>query len=115
MIEIKENPLNGNGFDTLHIFGEWKVAFITFAEQYGKLRTLKRHLQTDEAFILVKGKATIFNTDGDEPLSKTVMEKQKLYNVKQGTWHHLQVSKNALVIVVENADTTAKNTECRTI
>ncbi len=113
MIEIKENPQKGSGFDSIHTFGEWKVAFITHAEQYGELKAVKRHTQTDEAFVLVKGEAAVFWADGDEPLVKTVMEKEKLYNVPQNTWHHVQTSKDALIVVVENGDTSKENTETR--
>ena len=113
MIQIKDNPKNGSGFDALHTFEGWKVAFITHAEQYGELKVLKRHMQTDEVFVLVKGSATLFTADDDEPLSVTQMQREKLYNVKQGTWHHLQVSEDALIVVVENSDTTGANTETK--
>lgn len=115
MIEVKDNPKKGSGFDTVHTFEGWKVAFITCAEQYGELKIVKRHTQTDETFVLVKGKATLFTADGDEPLQTTALEKEKLYVVKRNTWHHLQVSEDALLVVVENSDTTKENTESRTI
>ena len=113
MIEIKENPKKGSGFDTLHEFEGWKVAFITYAEQYGELKVVKRHTQTDELFILVKGSAKLFTADGDERLAVTELEKEKAYNVKKNTWHHLQVSEDVLLIVVENSDTTKENTESK--
>ena len=115
MIEIKENPKSGSGFDTLHTFEGWKVAFITYGEQYGELKLVKRHTKTDEVFVLINGKATLFTADGDEPLQTTFLEKEKLYIVKQNTWHHLKVSKDALLIVVENSDTTKENTQSRTV
>lgn len=113
MIEVKENPRKGSGFDTVHTFEGWKVAFITSAEQYGELKTVKRHTQTDEIFVLVKGEATIFSADGDEPLLATPLEKEKLYSVKKNTWHHVQVSKDALLVVVENSDTSKENTQTK--
>ena len=115
MIEVKSNLKNGSGFDVLHSYDGWKIAFITFAEQYNELKTVKRHTQTDEAFILVKGKATLYSSDGDEPLEATVLEKEKLYIVKMDTWHHLQISEDALLVVVENSDTTKDNTESKEI
>ena len=115
MIEVKENPKKGSGFDVLHAFEGWKTAFITYAEQYGELKVVKRHTQTDEAFVLVRGRATLFTADGDEPLQTTVLEKEKLYVVQKNTWHHLTVSKDALLIVVENSDTTKENTESKEI
>ena len=116
MIEIKDNPKNGSGFDSLHTFGSWKVAFITCGKQYGdlsELKIVKRHTQTDEVFVLVKGEATLFSADGNENLTATFLEKEKLYNVQKNTWHHLQVSEDALLVVVENDDTSKENTETK--
>lgn len=115
MMLVKENPKNGSGFDTLHTFEGWKVAFITHAEQYGELKIVKRHTQTDEVFVLVKGETILYTAYGDEPLVQTKMEKEKLYVVKQNTWHHLKVSEDALLIVVENSDTTKENTQSKEI
>ena len=114
MIEIKDNPKNGNGFDTVHTFEGWKVAFITHAEQYGPLKEMKRHMLSDEVFLLLEGCATIYTLkDEGETLVETQMEKGKLYNVQKGTWHHVQVSENALLAVVENSDTSKENTQKR--
>ncbi len=115
MIQVKENPKNGSGFDTLHTFDGWKVAFITHAEQYGELKIVKRHTKTDEVFVLVNGVATLYTADGDEPLQTTVLQKEKLYVVQKNTWHHLKVSEDALLIVVENSNTTKENTESKEI
>ena len=115
MIEVKENPKNGNGFDLVHAFEGWKVAFITSADQYGELKVVKRHIKTDEVFVLIKGEATLFTADGDETLQTTFLKKEKLYVVQKNTWHHLQVSEDALLIVVENSDTTKENTQSKEI
>lgn len=115
MILIKENLKNGSGFDTLHTFEGWKVAFITYGTQYDELKVLKRHTQTDEIFVLMNGTATLYTADGDEPLQTTVLEKEKLYVVQKNTWHHLKVSQHALIIVVENSNTSKENTESRTV
>lgn len=115
MIEVKENPKKGSGFDALHTFGGWKVAFITYAEQYGEPQIVKRHTQTDEVFVLIKGEATVYAADGDGPLSIVKMEKEKLYNVQKNTWHHVQVSEDALLVVVENGDTSKENTQTKTL
>ena len=113
MIEIKKNPKNGNGFDLLHTFEGWKVAFITYAEQYGKPKVVKRHVKTDEVFILVKGSATLFTIDENQSLYVINLEKEKMYNVKKNTYHHLQVSEDALLVVVENSNTNSENTESK--
>ncbi len=115
MIEIKENNnKNGSGFDTIHTYDAWKVVFITYSEQYGefeKANLVKRHTETDEVFVLLKGEARLYTQDADEPFLRTDLEKEKLYCVKKNTWHHLYVSSDALLVVVENSNTIIENTE----
>ena len=115
MISVIENPRAGSGFDVLHIFEGWKVAFITYADQYAEAKELKRHLYTDEAFSLVLGEATMFTLDERGELFMITMERGKLYNVECGTWHHIKVSADALVIVVENSTTDKGATEIMTL
>lgn len=113
MIEIKNNPKNGSGFDLVHNYEGWKVAFITCAEQYGELKVLKRHVKTDETFVLIEGYATLYTADDDQPLTATHLQKGKLYVVKKNTWHHLKVSDDGLLFVVENSNTNKDNTESK--
>ena len=115
MIEILENPHNGNGWDIVHEFEGWKVAFLTYASQFDELEVIKKHTKTDETFLLINGTATLYTADGDEPLTKTELEKEKLYVVKKDTWHHLKVSKDALVFVVENSNTTKENSVAKVL
>ena len=86
----------------------WRVAFLNYADVFDKIMKLERHMETDEVFMLLEGEATLVIG-----LEKTLapMEKHKIYNVKQGTWHNSKVSENAKVFIVENDDTTVNNTE----
>lgn len=113
MITIKENVKKGTGFDIAHEFEGWKIAYITSADQYGELKVVKRHVLTDEVFVLLCGEAILYTADGDNPLEKTVLEKDKLYVVEKNTWHHLKVSDNALILVIENSNTNRENTESK--
>ncbi len=115
MIKIKENPLGGNGFDTVHTFESWKTAFITAAPQYGKLKVWKRHLRTDETFILLRGSAVIYTLDEQGRMVETQMQAEKLYVVEKATWHHVQVSVDGALFVVENSNTAKDNTEQMTL
>ena len=108
MIEVLDNY--SAGFSTLISNEKWKVAFITASEQYGKLKVLKRHNLTDEAFLLVKGNALLYTLE-DGKLVTRQMQKEKLYNIKKATWHHLEVQEDTLIMVVENSDTSAQNTD----
>ena len=115
MIEIIKNERRGTGFDVLYTYDGWKLAFISYAEQYGDLTQLKRHIKTDEAFLLIRGTATLFSSVDGEKIEKLALKREQLYVVKQKTWHHLSISKNALILVAENSDTSKENTEARVL
>ena len=66
-------------------------------------------------FILLDGEAVLYTADGDNPLDVTALEKEKLYVVEKNTWHHLKVSDKAVLIVIENSNTTRENTEVKTV
>jgi hypothetical protein len=112
MIEILKDIKSG--FSTQMAFEGWKVAFITFSDQYDQMKCVKRHTKTDEAFLLVEGSATLYTSDEQTPSEfiQTVLQPKTVYNVKRNTWHHLKVSQDALILVVENANTTKENTDC---
>ena len=49
------------------------------------------------------------------PLAKNAIEEAGLYIVQKNTWHHLQVSEDAFIVVVENGDTSKTNTESKAV
>ena len=98
----------GKGYKPAMAFKAWRVAFLNHADSFDRIVKLERHMETDEVFMLLEGEATLII--GLE--KKTIaMEKHKVYNVRQGVWHNIKVSEDAKVFIVENDDTTAKNTE----
>ena len=40
-------------------FNTWRIGFIKYAERFSMVEYLERHLETDEAFILLDGEATL--------------------------------------------------------
>ena len=110
-----ENPIeileyNGEGYAPIMHFGEWRVALLNYAERFAPACPIKleRHLLTDEVFVLLEGEATLFI--GEEMVAYP-MEKNKIYNVKQGAWHRITASKDAKVLIVENHNTSKENSE----
>lgn len=112
MLEISEH--NGEGYLTKISFDTWRVALMNYADKHGAdgITYLERHNETDEVFVLLSGKCTLFTADGEIPdeIAVTKLEKGKLYNVKKGTWHINTVSRDAKVLIVENKDTSCENT-----
>lgn len=108
--ELEILEYNGEGYSPVMHFGEWRVALLNYAERFDPscpIR-LERHLLTDEVFVLLDGEATLFI---GEQMTSYPMEKNKIYNVKQGVWHRITASKDAKVLIVENNNTAKENSE----
>ncbi len=105
-LEIKE--FNGNGYDRTHIFKSWCVAFLTQDDEIKNNTYMERHLETDEVFVLLKGSAVLYIGEEREPVN---LEMYKIYNVTAGTWHSIECSEDASVLIVENSDTVKENSE----
>ncbi len=101
-------------FHSLVNFQTWKVAVLNFIDHLlpHNLTNMQRHDETDEVFVLLKGRCILFIGDGKEDpgtIHPVDMEPLKIYNVKKGTWHNHTLTRDASVLVVENRDTTDKN------
>lgn len=105
-LEIRE--FSGRGFKRVHVFNAWSLAFLTQDDEYTHNTYIERHMETDEVFVLLKGKATLYIGEDREPVA---MEINKLYNVTAGTWHNIVCDEDASVLVIENSDTDKTNTE----
>lgn len=112
LLEIRthENP----GYLPLVDHGAWRVAVLNFCDELlpHNLTRLQRHDETDEVFVLLRGRCILFIGDGDAEAGAVVavdLEPLKIHNVKRGVWHNHTLSRDASVLVVENRDTTYDN------
>lgn len=112
MIETTEKY--SSGFHRMTESDKWQVAFITHSDVYGNLKELKRHMTTDEVIILIRGNATLYTYENDKVV-RIDMEKDVVYNIKKATWHHLKLSKDALLIAIEDSNITKETTERMTV
>ncbi len=113
MIEIFE--FKGEDFKAVLESGEWKIGLLRSSERFSSFKVMERHLLTDEVFVLLNGRATLYVKDENDKTLKLKMKKQSVYNIPKGVWHHIKVSRNATVLVVENRNTSKENTERRNI
>ena len=94
------------GFKVMVESGEWKVGMLRYNERFSRLGEMERHMLTDEVFVLLSGSAILY-TDIEEKR----MEEGVVYTIPAAVWHHIVVSSDACVIVVENRNTSIENTE----
>ena len=104
--QIKVGIHKDDGFKVMAEYGEWKVGALNYNQRFSRFGELERHLLTDEVFILISGSATLHSDSGSVD-----MEIGAIYTVPAGVWHHIVVSEDARVIVVENRNTSIDNTE----
>jgi len=104
----------GEGYKPMVDFESWRVAYIRYAQRFDRanIKRLERHLLTDEIFVLLKGTATLIM---GEEMEECPMDPGVICNVRKGVWHGIYVSRDALVLIVENANTGIANTEYREI
>ena len=107
---MQKYSFNGEDFKAVMQFEGWKIGLLRYSERFSKFDRLERHLLSDEAFILLEGSATLY-TDSE----RVEMQKCVVYNIPKKEWHHVMVSRNATVMVVENSDVNEVNTEIKFI
>ncbi len=107
---IEKYEFSGEDFKVMMQFEGWKIGFLRYSERFSEFKQLERHLETDEAFALLSGEATLYTEN-----ERVTMEKCKLYNIPKGEWHHITVSQDATVMVVENSSTNKGNTEKKSV
>ncbi len=106
----------GDGFKPLVVYKSWRVAILNFIDELEpeNIGRVERHPETDEVFVLTRGEGVLFVGEGKPEVKKLypqVMEEGVIYNVKPQTWHTIELTRDASVLIVENADTGEKNSE----
>lgn len=112
LMEVREH--NGPDYIPLIDYQSWRVALMNYTPDLtpDKINRMQKHIETDEVFVLMKGRCILFIGEGEDSVTKVHavdMEPYKLYNVKCGVWHSHTFSEDARVLIVENRDTVESN------
>lgn len=111
LMEILE--YNGIGYQPILSCRDWRVAVLNYHEELlpENINNFQQHSLTDEAFVLLKGHCILFLAEDEtlEQIHAIEMEPQKVYNIKQGTYHTHTLSEDAMVLIVEADDTNDDN------
>lgn len=103
----------GIGYKPILTCRDWRVAILNYHEELlvQNINNFQQHSLTDEAFVLLKGKCTLFVADDEkiENVHGIDMEPYKLYNIKKGVYHTHTLSEDAMVLIVEADDTCDDN------
>lgn len=103
-----------DGYKPLVFSGDWQVAQLNWEPIFDleNAGEIERHVNSDEVFVLWKGKATLF-VSSQEGMQILEMERGVVYNVRKGVWHNLLSTRDAAWIIVETRDTHLHDTEIR--
>lgn len=117
---LEVHDYTGQGYKPLIDFNAWRVAILRFIDELlpENLDSMQRHDETDEVFILLSGRCILFIGEGEGQVTEihpVDMKPLKLYNIKRGVWHTHTLNEEAVVLIVENADTTAANSPLLTL
>jgi hypothetical protein len=112
LLEIRDHA--GDGYQPLVDYGTWRVALLRFDDDMlpQNIDRFQRHDETDEVFVLLQGRCVLYIGEGEETIDSLHAEDMvpvKVYNVKQGVWHNHTLSRDAVVLIVENRDTGDQN------
>lgn len=112
LIEIVK--IQEEGYTPLVDFQTWRVAVLRHCEDVNveRLDSMQRHMETDEVFVLLEWNCVLISGgDGERPgeVMCVRMIKNQLYNVKKGVWHTHALDEEGCVLIIENQDTSDKN------
>lgn len=109
-MKIETYSYSGTDFWAAKSTGTWKIGFLRASRRFTTLGFWERHLLTDEMFVLLGGTATLYTKD-KSGITPVPMRQETVYNIPREVWHHIIVSTDATVLVIENSDTCQENTE----
>jgi ureidoglycolate hydrolase len=112
LLEIKE--YTGEGYKPVIDYEAWRVAILNYCEELlpENIIKMQKHDESDEVFVVLKGEFILYIGEGKEKIENIYaqrLEPLKMYNVKKGVWHTHTLSKDAMVLIVENKNTDLSN------
>jgi len=107
---IEKYHHEGEGYNPFLIREGWQVAQLNYMPGQGidDIQKIDIHFETDEAFVLVAGKAVLIaaEKEGDNVSFEMISMKQGVvYNIPKDVWHNIAMLADAQVIIVEKDNT----------
>lgn len=116
-MKVETFEYNGEGILCVYKNNDWLVSIKNWKpdNDIGGVKHLEIHHETDEQFLLLKGKALLISADLKnekfENIELTNMESGKVYNVPQGKWFYSITEKDTKMAYVQHSNTSLENSE----
>lgn len=107
---IEEYRHEDGGYNPFLIGPKWQVAQLNYDPSLApdSIDKIDIHHKTDETFLLMDGQALLIAANINEGLPEFEvinMKPKVLYNIPKGCWHNIAMSKDAEVLITEDANT----------
>lgn len=104
-----------DGYQKLFHHHNWRVAILNYIDELDldKIQYVESHNLTDEVFVLMEGKATLFFAEEtDKQITKFIslpLQSGKVYKIPAGVFHTHTLSSDAKLLIVEEENTGYEN------
>jgi len=115
-----QNPVtilrhDGEGYRAMMDSDGWRIAFSNDAPHARRenVTQVARHMKTEEVFVLLSGRATLYISAQEVPekFEAIELEPYQAYVVPRATWHSMTTYEGTRLFITENAGTGRENTE----
>ena len=107
---IEEYRHSREGYNPYLIGPKWQVAQLNFQPDLAPdaIKKVDVHHNTDETFLLMAGQAVLIAAELQQNrivFELINMKPKVLYNIPKGCWHNITLSRDAEVLITEDANT----------
>lgn len=113
LIEIIDET--NHGYHPVIKSDSWRVAVLNWHQELmpENISRFQKHDETDEVFVLLKGRCVLYLLDEEKGnVVGVAMEPHKIYKIKRGVYHSHTLTRDAMVLIVENDNTGDANSPC---
>ncbi|WP_117879615.1 cupin domain-containing protein [Aureibaculum luteum] len=113
---IESYSVKEAGFNPFLIREGWQIAQLNFFEEQhiNNINKMEVHHDTDEVFILLKGKAVLISgaiKDNVIKFSADIVKPYVVYNVPKNVWHNIAMEEGCKLLIVEKSGTHVNDVE----
>lgn len=103
--------VTGDGYSPIKDYNGWRLAALLPAStnQIDTFSIFGMHNTTDEVFVILQGEAHLITAGNKEIPGEILvqkMEQKNLYTVEEKEWHIVILDQDAVLLIIENSDTT---------
>ena len=115
-MEILKYAYEGEGLTRVFENEKWMVGIKNWKpmNDIANINNLERHNETDELFILLKGRCTLLfanETENGLKIEAVEMEPLKVYNIPRTLWHNTVTQPGVKLILVEDSACSGENSD----